>query len=102
MNKILIATGNPVGLLRKTVVVASTVVVAGVALMFSAVLLSAMLVIGVTAFAYLWWKTRVLRKQMRKQMADFAAHNEGMQRETFTGEVIDGEVIHVHESGKKR
>ena len=92
-------TGNPPSLLRKSVATISTVALAGVALMFSAVLLSFILIVGTMAFAYLWWKTRELRKQMQKQMQDFPFRNASMEREVFTGEVIEGEVIRMHESG---
>lgn len=87
------ASGNPPGLLRKAVTVVATALVVGVALMFSAVLLTVILCIGAVTFAYLWWKTRALRKQMRARMQDFPPHGANVERETFTGDAFAGEVI---------
>lgn len=92
------SSGRRPGLLRKTAAVIATVVLAVLALMFSAVLLAAILIVGTIAGAYLWWKTRELRKQMRAQMQDFQTRNATMQSEVFEGEVIEGEVIRVDES----
>jgi len=75
-------SGNP---LRKAVAFIATLVLAGVVLMFSAVLLAVLLCVGVVAFAYLWWKTRAIRKQMRAQMQDFAHQGQTMQRDAFAG-----------------
>lgn len=66
-------------------------------LMFSAVMFAVVLVAGAFASAYLWWKTREIRKQMR----NFPARGETMEKEDFQGEIIEGEVIRVDESGDK-
>ena len=101
------ASGNPPGLLRKTAAVITMVVLAGVALMFSAILLTAILIIAVFGGAYLWWKTRALRKLMKEQMRGFPPHGGATMRsdafagEVFKGEVIEGEVIRVDESPAK-
>lgn len=63
-------------------------VVAGAALlvlgvMFSVVLLAVLVVAGLAAWAYFWWKTRELRKAMRERPPD--------------GHVIDGEAVIVQE-----
>lgn len=82
-----------------------TAALAGLALMFSAVLLALLLVIGVTAWAYLWWKTRALRKQMRNFPPPGAqAENGAFKDEAHSGVVIEGEAVRVHESdaGVKR
>ncbi|MDD2915252.1 MAG: hypothetical protein PHP70_08035 [Gallionella sp.] len=86
-------TANPPSLLRKAGTIAVATALAGVALMFSAVLIVAVVSIGAVAFAYLWWKTRALRKQMKAQMRDFPPHGANVQREAFMGEVYEGEVI---------
>jgi len=79
--------------------VAATVVVAGVALMFSAVLLAAILTVGTIGAAYLWWRTRELRKQMRNMSAqEMDMQGEVVMSDDFKGEVIEGEVIHVEET----
>jgi len=88
-------SGNRPGLLQRSVAVVATVALAGVALMFSAVLLMFLLVIGAMAGAFLWWKTRELRKQMREQMKNFPPRDTNMEDEVFKGEVIEGTAIRV-------
>ena len=66
---------------------------AGVALMFSAVLLAFLLSIGAVMLAWLWWKTRELRKQMREQMKEFPTPGATVEHEVFRGETYEGEVI---------
>lgn len=90
-------TANPPSLLRKTGAIVATIVLAGLALMFSAVLLALVLSIGAVAFVYLWWKTRELRKQMR----NFPPRGATVEHEVFEGEVIEGEVIRVVEPGNR-
>ena len=88
-------SARPPSLLRKTGALVATAVLAGVALMFSAVLLALLLSIGAAAFAYLWWKTRDLRKQMR----NLPPRGATVETEVFEGEVIEGEAVRVKESG---
>lgn len=81
-----------------------TTALAVVALMFSAVLLALVLILVVFGGAYLWWKTRDLRRQMRNfpppdQRATM--RGDAFAGEVFKGEVIEGEVIRVDESGSK-
>jgi hypothetical protein len=66
-------------LLRKVVTFVVTMALFGLVLMFSVLLFAVALTAGVMAWGYLWWRTRELRKQMRK-------HPTG-------GVVIEGEVI---------
>ncbi|MDP4029750.1 MAG: hypothetical protein Q8P42_12410 [Gallionella sp.] len=87
------ASGNSPGLLRKTAAVITMVVLAGVALMFSAILLAVILIVVVFGGAYLWWKTRALRKLMKEQMRDFPPQGATMRGDAFAGEVFKGEVI---------
>ncbi len=89
MKYILYTTPKPPGLLRKIAVIIAAVVVTGLVLMFSAVLLAIVLVVGAGAWAYLWWKTRELRKQMQ----NFPPGSMTMEREAYEGQVIEGEVI---------
>jgi uncharacterized protein YneF (UPF0154 family) len=95
------SAGRP-SLLRKIVALAGTVVLASLALMFSAILLTALLIVTVIGGAYLWWKTRELRRQMREQMQNFPPRNaqaesDVFRGEVYSGEVIEGEVVRVHE-----
>jgi ABC-type bacteriocin/lantibiotic exporter with double-glycine peptidase domain len=78
--------------LRKLMALIVAVVLVGLVLMFSAVLFVIILIAGALAWAYLWWKTRHLRKQMR----DYPPR--GVVTEVFEGEVIEGEVIRVEVS----
>lgn len=91
---------QPPGLLRKSAAVIATVALAGVALMFSAILLTVILITAVFGGAYLWWKTRELRKLMRNlPPRGEAMQHEVFEGEVFEGEVIEGEVIRVDEFG---
>lgn len=89
------SSARPPSLLRKTGAIVATAALAGVALMFSAVLLALVLSIGAVAFAYLWWKTRDLRKQMQ----NFPPRGATMETEVFEGETIEGEAIRMDEPG---
>jgi predicted DNA repair protein MutK len=82
------------GLLRKTAALIATLVLAVVALMFSALLLAVILVIAIIGGIYLWWK---LRKLMRNFQPPQGAtmHSDDFAGETAKGEVIEGEVIRV-------
>lgn len=90
--------GKTPGLLRKLVALVMTVALVGLVLMFSAVLLAVILVVGTVAGAYIWWRTRELRKQMR----DF--HSRTMREEASASNdaVFEGEVIRVVDSQDKR
>lgn len=80
---------RPPSLLRKLVVLVASVVLIATVLMFSAVLLAVILVAGSIAGAYLWWKTREVRKLMRElsrygMTQDAKASNDGV----FEGEAV--------------
>lgn len=75
---------QPRTFLQKLVTTVAAVGVFAVALMFSVFLFAAVLTVGLAAWAYLWWKSRDLRKQMREQQA---------RRQAEEGLVIEGEVI---------
>ncbi|WP_435626767.1 hypothetical protein [Candidatus Ferrigenium straubiae] len=90
------------GLLRKIVAVVWTVALIGLALMFSAVLLTAILIVAVIGGAYLWWKTREIRRLMREQMQNFPPPSTQGESEVFRGEVIEGEAVRVYEPDVKR
>ncbi|MCX7195908.1 MAG: hypothetical protein NTV37_08540 [Proteobacteria bacterium] len=82
-NPIYITTKSS-NLLSKVAKIVVSVALIGLALMFSALLLMVILTVGALAWGYLWWRTRDLRKQMRK-------HPPGDI--VVEGEVIEGEVI---------
>jgi ABC-type transport system involved in Fe-S cluster assembly fused permease/ATPase subunit len=86
-------SANPPSPLRKLVGVIVTISVAIVALMFSAMFFAVIAVVGLIAWAYFWWKTRDVRKQMR----EFAKQSESMMQEQAASndEVFEGEVIRV-------
>ena len=79
--------------LRKLAGVIVTIAVAIFALMFSAVFFAVIAVVGLVAWAYIWWKTREVRKQMRA----FAEQSQSVMREQSASndEVFEGEVIRV-------
>ena len=82
-NQTYITTKSP-NLLSKVAKIAASVVLIGLALMFSALLLMVIVTVGAMACGYLWWRTRDLRKQMRKHPPSDVV---------VEGEVIEGEVI---------
>ena len=97
-------SSHPPTLLRKAVTIGVTIVLAGLVLMFSLLLLTAIAVGALIGGAYLWWKTRELRRRMREQMQGFPPRgaqpeSDVFGRESFKGEVIEGEVVRVHEPG---
>ena len=57
---------QPPGLLAKALTLALGAVVLVVAFMFSVVALAVVSVVVLAAVAYLWWKTRDLRRQLRE------------------------------------
>lgn len=71
------------GLLGKVLGVVAGAALLVLGLMFSVVLLAVLVVAGLAAWAYFWWKTRELRKAMRERPPD--------------GHVIDGEAVIVEE-----
>lgn len=99
MKSISYSTANPAGLLSRVIAAITTVALAVLALMFSAVLLAVILIAAAIAGVYLWWKTRELRKHLHSQMHNFSARS--AEHEAFTGEVIEGEVISVDQPGGK-
>ncbi len=84
---------TPPTLLQKIV---GAVVMAGVfvlALTFSVALFAVLLTAGAAIWAWVWWKTRALRKAMREQMDAQAASGRGARPEGARGLIIEGEVI---------
>lgn len=82
-NSIYITTKSPTLLGKATKIVVSVVLI-GLGLMFSALLLMVIVTVGAMAWGYLWWKTRDLRKQMRKHPPSEVV---------VEGDVIEGEVV---------
>jgi len=83
-------------LFQRIVAFVMTAALIGVGLMFSAVVLAFILVAGALAGAYLWWKTRHMRKQMRDFAAQAQSQTQPQARteDVPEGDVIEGEVIH--------
>jgi len=80
--------------LRKLVVFILTVVMVGLALMFSAALLAVIVIVGAIAAAYLWWKTREARRMMR-MLRSVATPEARRAAQASNDEVFEGEVIRV-------
>jgi ABC-type bacteriocin/lantibiotic exporter with double-glycine peptidase domain len=85
-------------LLRKLVTLTVTVAMLGLVLMFSAVLLVIITIVGALAWVYLWWKTRELRKQMR----DFIPREAERENKESDVGVVEGEVIRVVDTQNER
>jgi len=89
-------SSNP---LRKIAGFVVTLAVIGLVLMFSMVAFVIIVVVGAIGWAYLWWKTRELRRQMREFRDSQVMTAEEMVVGAVTrGEVIEGEVIRVSET----
>lgn len=80
---------KPMGLLQKFGAATVAVIVFGVALAFSVMFFAVVAAIALVIGAYLWWKTRDVRKAMRQAQAQ----RPGAQRENGHGIVIEGEVL---------
>jgi hypothetical protein len=86
-------TAQSPSLLSKVAAFVVTIALFGLALMFSVLLIAVVLTAGVMAWGYLWWRTRELRKQMRKHPPSDVV---------IEGEVIEGEVIREVDPGDGR
>jgi Flp pilus assembly protein TadB len=82
------------GPLRKLVALIVTVSLFALALMFSVVFLVVILVVGTIAFAYMWWKTREVRRVMR-MMRSVATPEARRAAQASNDGVFEGEVIRV-------
>jgi hypothetical protein len=103
MKYIAYSSTRPPSLLRKTIAAIMTIALAGVALMFSAVLLTVLLIMVVIGGSIFWWKTRELRKQMKLHMQNFpppsgaTKHSDIFADAKLKGQVIEGEAVRVDE-----
>lgn len=91
-NPIYITTKSP-SLLSKVAKIVATIVLIGLALMFSALLFVVILTVGAMAWGYLWWKTRDLRRQMR----EYSPNDVVIEGDVIEGEVIRSEVNKISE-----
>jgi uncharacterized protein (DUF58 family) len=98
MKYVLNSPAKSPGPLRKLGALIVTVAMFGLVLMFSAVLFAIIIVAGTVVSAYLWWKTRELRKQMR----DLPPREVKREEKMSDGNVIEGEVIRVVDSQNER
>jgi uncharacterized protein HemX len=86
---------NPV---QKALAVIATAALVTVGLMFSAVLFAVLLVVVALGGVWLWWRTREVRRQLRlmqQALQEAQARSAAGERETFRGEVIEGEAVRV-------
>jgi len=81
-------------ILRKLAALIVTLVLLGLALVFSVLVLAVVLTAGAIALGYFWWRTRELRKQMR----DHPPGGVVIEGEVIQSEIIEGEVIREDES----
>jgi hypothetical protein len=76
------------GPLKKLATVVGGVILLVLGLMFSVVVLAAVVVVGLIVWSYLWWKTREIRRAMREAPVDRRG-----------GDIIEGEAVVVDETG---
>ena len=98
MKCVLLASPGSSGPMRKVLALIATTALVGLVLMFSAVLLAILVLVGAVAWAYLWWKTR----EMRKQMREFRPRETGPDIKANDGVVFEGQVIKVVETRYER
>lgn len=66
---------TPASPLQKVVSAVIGLALLALGLMFSVVLIAVLVVAGLAAWAYLWWKTRNLRRILRERQAPAAAND---------------------------
>jgi hypothetical protein len=93
-----LSPAKPSNPLRKLMAITVTAAVLGLVLMFSVVLLVVAAIVGSLGWAYLWWKTREVRKQMR----EFATREMVREKQADGVGVFEGEVIRVVDTQKER
>jgi hypothetical protein len=91
---------SPPSPLKKIAAAVVGVAAVGLGLMFSMMLFVFLVIFAVTAFGYLQWKTRGLRKQLREQQKMAGGVFENATRESVRGEIIEGEATRVFDEGK--
>lgn len=71
--------------------------------MVSAVVFAVVLVIGLVAFAWFWWQTRAVRRELRARMeAQQSVWEASSSPDASSGVIIEGEVIREPEDGAGR
>ena len=77
------------------------------AFMFSLIFFAVIAVAGLGLWAYFWWTTRALRRQMREHLAAAQASGQGFAplaeapKAEPGGEIIDGEAVRVVDEGRR-
>lgn len=61
--------------------------------MVSAVLFAIALLVGLGIFAWFWWRTRAMRRELRARMEQQQAAQDANRPQDASGIVIEGEVI---------
>jgi len=86
---------KPVGLLQKIGAIAAGIVIFGLALTFSVLFFAVVVAVGGVIWAYMWWKTRELRKVMREAQQAQSRTREATRPSATRGEgiVIEGEIV---------
>ncbi len=85
-------TTQPLGPVQKLLTVVVGLGILALGLIFSAVILVAGVVAGLIVLGYLWWRTRELRRVMRK-----AQSTASRSPPSSGGEVIEGEAVRVED-----
>jgi hypothetical protein len=97
---------SPASPLKKAVSTIIGLALLVLGLMFSAVLLAVLVVVGLAVWAYLWWKTRELRRILRERPAPAANDNGNGNGNVFEGEArvveIHEQIEHIDTSGPPR
>lgn len=91
----------PKGILAQLLTLVLGALVLGAAFMFSLVFFAILAVAGLILWLYFWWKTRLLRKQIRERMLEQRRNPADQAQASSTpsdGDIIEGEAVRVDEN----
>lgn len=92
------APGGPLGQILATL---AAVVLLVLAFMFSLVVFAVLAVVGLGFWAWFWWKTRALRRQLREQAEAGAFSEMNTPPPGGNGTIIDGESVRVDDERRQ-
>lgn len=101
MKYVLNGRAKPASPLRKLATIIMAVVMLGLLVMFSVVALAIILIAGVLGFAYIWWKTRELRRTMRMMQSLSTAERRKQEHASNDG-VFEGEAVEIVEPQNRK
>ncbi|SDH91497.1 hypothetical protein [Propionivibrio dicarboxylicus] len=93
--------GQPKSPLGKFLAAIVGVLTLAAAFMFSLVFVAVIVVAGLIAWGYFWWKTRALRRLLRDQAGATPFSQAAENGVSTEGEIIEGESVRVAEESRR-